>query len=582
MYKTIHIMPDDVYVKVPDGTILSEALSLGGIGISHPCGGLGVCLRCIVYSKTGEHIIACKTFINQDMEVYVPDMSRLFGQKVLMDLSLYKPERKQFPLVERFTLKLPEPNMENSISDAKRLKAEICLKFSLDDWQVSIEPECLRSLPHKLRANNDFSVTVTICHEDSQIRVISLDEGPLYGVAVDIGTTTVVTALCDLLTGEVLDSVGVPNSQATYGADVISRIVYVEEHEHGDHVLQGMALRILSDSINALVRKAQVSSENIAVAVIAANTVMTHLLLKLPADYLRREPYVPAATEFSFIRPDWLGLPMLPSGRVVLLPSVSSYVGGDITSGVIALDLAHKKGINLFVDVGTNGEIVLAGDDFMMACSCSAGPAFEGSGISCGSRAVSGAIDDVSFEDGRMHFTVIGDEEPASVCGSGLISLLNALLKAGLIDRFGRFTTEDDFYELSPQVIIHEHDIQNLIRAKAAIFAGISLMLQKLSLTITDLDHVYIAGGFGKSLNIEHAIKIGMLPPLPKESFTYVGNSSLAGALMVLTDRTHYPNKVAASITNLELSIGNDFMLEFTRACFLPHTDLGLFDKYLH
>lgn len=582
MHKTIRILPDNVSVKVPMGTVLSEALSLGGVVVSHPCGGLGVCGRCIVYTDKGKRLLACKTYVQEDMEINVPEMSRLTGQQVMMDLSLYKPERKEFPLVERFQITLTPPTMENAISDAKRLHTAICHKLSIEEWQLKTEPECLRSLPHRLRADNDFTVNVTVCYEDSQVTVISLDDGPLYGVAIDIGTTTVVTALCDLLTGEVIDTVGVPNSQATYGADVISRIVYVEENAAGANLMQNMVVRILSDSINSLARKAGATPENIAVTVIGANTVMTHLLLKLPPEHLRREPYVPAATEFSFLRPDWLGLPMLPSGKVVILPSVSSYVGGDITSGVIALGLAQKEGVNLFVDVGTNGEIVLAGEGFMMACSCSAGPAFEGSGISCGSRAVSGAIDDVNFEDGKMHFSVIGNEKAASVCGSGLISLLNAMLKAGYIDRFGHFFSEERHFEISPDVVIHEHDIQNLIRAKAAIFAGINLMLQKLSLDITDLDHVYIAGGFGKSLNIEHAIKIGMLPPLPKESFTYVGNSSLAGALAVLNDRTLKPNQVATSITNLELSLGNDFMLEFTRACFLPHTDLGLFSEYLH
>ena len=244
-------------------------------------------------------------------------------------------------------------------------------------------------------------------------------------------------------------------------------------------------------------------------------------------------------------------------------------------AGVIAAGLPSREGLSILVDIGTNGEIVLAGEGFMVACSCSAGPAFEGSGISCGSRAVSGAVDSVYYHNGHMVYDVIGgyNVKAASLCGSGLISLMSALLKKGDIDRSGRFTAGEKEFALTPDVVITQADIFNLIRSKAAIFAGMRILAGHMEFELSDISNVYIAGGFGRGLNVEYAVDIGMLPPLPKESFSFVGNSSLAGALIVLNDRMADTLGVAESILNLELSIDNRFMDEFTKACFLPHTD---------
>jgi uncharacterized 2Fe-2S/4Fe-4S cluster protein (DUF4445 family) len=430
----------------------------------------------------------------------------------------------------------------------------------------------------KLRAD-DFRITSGIFYENGGVTAISLSGERLYGIAVDIGTTTIVVALCDLETGSVLGTAGTPNPQAKYGADVISRIVYTEENEDGTRVLREGILGAVRDSVATLARGAGISEDDISAAAIAANTVMTHFLLGLPTDWLRREPYIPASCEFPPMKPSELGLTILPHGRVVILPAISSYVGGDITSGVIATGLAAKPGLNMLVDVGTNGEMVLSGDGFMIACSCSAGPAFEGAGISCGSRAVDGAIDNVYFHEGRLTYDVIGGcgAEPRSLCGSGLISFLSALLQKGVIDRSGRFTTGEREFSIAPGVSITQADVFNLIRAKAAIYAGMRVLVRSMDLTLSDIGHVYIAGGFGRQLNIEHAVNIGMLPPLPAESFSYVGNTSLAGALRVLNDRTIDPGETAASIMNLELSVGNEFMEEFTMASFLPHTEMDFY-----
>jgi uncharacterized 2Fe-2S/4Fe-4S cluster protein (DUF4445 family) len=454
------------------------------------------------------------------------------------------------------------------------LRDAIARKTGIRQDRVRIEYGCLRVLPAVIR-DVARPVSATVVHEDQGVTVLSLVEGPLYGLAVDIGTTTIVTALCDLETGFAIDTVGIPNPQGEYGADVINRIVFTEEHPEGASLMRGAVIGALGESIRTLAGRAKLDPTDIPLMTVAGNTVMSHFLLGLPCDHLRREPYVPAAREYPALRPSELGLPMLPWGRIVVMPGVSSYVGGDIVAGVIATGIASMPGLNVLVDVGTNGEIVLAGEGYMVACSCSAGPAFEGSGISCGSRAVSGAVDNVYYHKGHMVFDVIGGHsiKPASMCGSGLISMLSALLQKGAIDRAGRFTTEEKAFALTPEVVITQADVSNLIRSKAAIAAGIRVLAKRMEINLADVDKVFIAGGFGRSLNIGYAVDIGMLPPLPRDAFTFVGNSSLAGALMALNDRTIDMAEAAASILNLELSMDNMFMDEFIKACFLPHTE---------
>lgn len=574
----LHILPDDVRLTAKSGVTIAEAVQSAGIYLTQPCGGRGTCGRCIVFAD-GEPVKACVTPVERDMTVHIPDAVRLSGQTVLTDVRAYDPAQNALPRVEKLAVTVRQPTLEDAAGDASRLQEALAERLELPAEHIGFEAGCLRKLPAAIRAGETLPVTVV--HENGGATVLSFGDERLYGIAVDIGTTTVVTALCDLETGFLLDTVGVSNPQAAHGSDVISRIVYTEETESGGADLQKMILATISRSVKTLVERAGIPAHSIPLMTIAANTVMSHFLLGIPCDHLRREPYVPGATVFPAVRPSELGLPILPWGRVLVLPAVASYVGGDITAGVIATDLAQKPGLNMLVDVGTNGEMVLAGEGFMMTCACSAGPAFEGSGISCGSRAVKGAVDNVYYTHGHMVYDIIGGHnvEPVSLCGSGLISLLSALLQKGAIDRAGRFTDGSDSFTLAPKVTITQADIQNLIRAKGAIFAGMRVLANQLELHLSDIDHIYIAGGFGRHLNIGHATNIGMLPPLGNEAYSYMGNTSLAGALRVLCDRTIDAAEVAAGITNHELSIGNEFMEEFTMACFLPHTELDFYSK---
>lgn len=576
---SLHILPDDVRLSVEGNPTISEAVQEAGIYLTQPCGGRGTCGRCIVFAD-GAPVKACVTKVDRDMTVHIPDTVRLTGQMVLTDIRAYDPGQNALPRVERVEVAMEPPSLEDAVSDASRLKDALAAQLQLPSDKVWFEAGALAKLPGRIRAAN-FTLPVTLVHENGGVTVLRAGGGRLYGIAVDIGTTTVVTALCDLETGFVLDTVGVSNPQAEHGSDVISRIVYTEESEDGGKELQALILDTLAESVKTLAVRANISAKSIPLMTIAANTVMSHFLLGLPCDDLRREPYVPAASVFPALRPSELGLPILPWGRVLVLPAVASYVGGDITAGVIATGLDKMPGLNMLVDVGTNGEMVLAGEGFMMACACSAGPAFEGSGISCGSRAVKGAIDNVFYTHGHMVYDIIGGHsvEPVSLCGSGLISLLSALLQKGAIDRAGRFTDGTDSFTLAPNVTITQADIQNLIRAKAAIFAGMRVLANSMDLHLSDIDHVYIAGGFGRHLNIGHATNIGMFPPLGKDAYSYMGNTSLAGALRVLCDRSVDEEGTAAAITNHELSIGNDFMEEFTKASFLPHTELDFYKE---
>ena len=579
----LRLLPEDLTLTVPHGTMISEAVQSAGIYLTLPCGSRGTCGSCIVIAD-GQEVKSCVTPVDRDMEVIVPAIVRLTGQKILTDVRLYDPKANKEPRVGRCVVTLSEPTLDDPASDASRLSRALAELLGADTASdgfnvrnIRIEPSVLIQLPAKLRESG-FTVSVNLYYEGDTVTVLSISDGPLYGVAVDIGTTTVATALCDLTDGKVLNTVGVPNPQAEYGSDIINRIVYTEENPEGTGILQDLIIQAISASIKSLIQEAGIVEDDIHLMTVGANTVMSHFLLGLPTDWLRREPYVPAVTEYPTIKAAELKLPILPCAPVLVIAGVSSYVGGDITAGIIATGLQHREGLSMLVDVGTNGEMVLAGEGFMVACSSSAGPAFEGSGITCGSRAVPGAVDSITFDKGKFTFGVIGDQEAISMCGSGLISMMSALLRAEVINRSGRFVTAEKSYNLTPTVYITEDDILNLIRSKGAIYAGMRVMVGFMDLELSNVDHVYVSGGFGRSLNVEHAADIGMFPRLPKESFSYEGNSSLAGALYVLCDRSINPQEVAATVMNLELSVGNTFMDEFTKACFLPHTDVSLFE----
>ena len=420
------------------------------------------------------------------------------------------------------------------------------------------------------------------------------------GIAIDIGTTTVAAALLDLNTGKVLSKASRGNGQIRYGADVINRIIQQTKPGGKERLQKAVREETIIPIMETLLRDSGKTASDISRVVIAGNTTMEHLFIGADGDSIRLEPYVPEFLELTGVDAGRAGLPIPPDSPVIFAPNVGSYVGGDITAGVLDTLMWNSDLMTLFIDLGTNGELVFGNSEYMLCCACSAGPAFEGGDISCGMRATSGAIDSVYIDEETLEpkYTLIAGEKPLGLCGSGLIDIISELFRTGAVNSKGKFVRESpriryDEYGgnyivafasesgTGKDIELNEGDLDNFIRAKAAIFSAIRTMLQSLAMTVDDIDRVIIAGGIGSGINIEKAISIGMLPLIPVEKYSYIGNSSLTGACaMLLSDEaTDKVFEIGRNMTYIELSTEPGYMDEFLAACFLPHTDQKLFEK---
>ena len=421
------------------------------------------------------------------------------------------------------------------------------------------------------------------------------------GVAVDIGTTTVTAALIDLASGEIEAKASAGNGQIRYGADVINRIIQQSRDGGVEKLMKAVREDTLYQIVDELCAQAGIAPADIACCVIAGNTTMEHLFVGADAESIRLEPFVPEFLELRGKTAAELGLPFAPEAPVVFAPNVGSYVGGDITAGVLATLMWDSDEMSLFIDLGTNGELVFGNRDFMLCCACSAGPAFEGGEITCGMRATNGAIEGCKIDAETMEpsFEVVGGGKPVGMCGSGLIDVVAELFRCGIISAKGKLIRDgarvrrhDDggaaefvlaFAEDSgngSDVIINETDIDNFIRAKGAIFSAVRSMLGSLDMPVEAIDKVIIAGGIGSGIDMGNAMAIGMLPKLPLEKYSYIGNSSLTGACAMLLSEEAEERvfEIGRNMTYLELSTHPGYMDEFVAACFLPHTDASLFD----
>lgn len=619
----VTFMPDNVSITVENGTNLLDAAREAGIDIGSPCGGNGTCGKCAVRIVAGDYrhqndfhlseelkasgyTLSCNISVENDLTVEIPVQSRMTKHKVVLSEkhsseNEYFERHKMNPICRKYQLTLSKPDLADSMNDLERVKTALKKEYGISDVTISLN--CLRKLPVVIR-QADFDITVTVVRHKEGSEIIGVEPGksakPAYGTAVDIGTTTVVAVLLDAETGRIVDQEGTYNKQATYGADVISRIIYAEENASGLETLKKSAIDTVNGLLEAILERNGLTPEDISAMVCGGNTVMTHLFLGVTPSWLRLEPYIPAAVKFPAVKAAEIGIGINPDAPVLTIPSVASYVGGDITAGVFAVMPKDSDELNLFIDIGTNGELVLGNREWLVTCSCSAGPAFEGSGISCGMRAMDGAIDWIEIDPDSLeaNYRVIHGRKPLGICGSGLIYSLSEMLEAGIIDRAGkiltnreskriRIGTEGPEYILAPaeesasgqDIVITEGDIKNLLRAKGAIFAGIRTMLQQVQLDISDISSVSIAGGFGRYINITDAVRIGLLPDLPEEKYEYVGNSCIQGASIGLLSQEALEEmeELSSRMTYLELSIGNLFMDEFISAVFIPHTDLSLF-----
>jgi uncharacterized 2Fe-2S/4Fe-4S cluster protein (DUF4445 family) len=451
----------------------------------------------------------------------------------------------------------------------------------------------------RLLQSCDYKVTVTIGRRGETTEVIEVEAGNRcrrnFAVAVDLGTTTVVAHLIDLTNATTIDTEATYNSQINFGEDYIRRIIYAEENDAFDE-MQNRLVNDVNNLIVTLASRRRIDLQDITTVICAGNTAMIHFLLNLDPTRIRREPYIASAGFVPPIRAAEAGIQINKRGLLYCLPSVAAYVGSDIVAGVLTTRIFTKKGIYLFADIGTNGEVVLGNRDWLVCASSSAGPAFEGSGVKHGMRAGAGAIEKLTIlDDGSIELKTIGDTHPVGICGSGLLDTLAELFLNGIIDRTGRFKangqprlTEGDEglqFQIAPagnehqEIVITQADIDNLVRSKAGVFAAIRVLMESTQTKLEDLDAIYLAGGFGNFLNVRQAVTIGMLPDIPLEKIQFVGNTSIAGAKTVLLSRKALKaaEKIAKSMTYFDLMSHPGYMDEFTKANFLPHTDLSLF-----
>ncbi len=627
----IKFMPESRIIEVDQGTSLLIAAAKAEIYIKSGCGGKGTCGACKVVVLSGDPLVtgtgnltpeqissgvrlACQTAVQGDMTVEVPPESRLQEHQVLMgdvqkgllqvsDHDLLE-KFGHHPLATKLRISLSAPTLTENTSDWSRLKMELRRVLETGEKSIEIPLSVLNHLPQVLRQAN-WDVSVTLTDIESGLTVTHVEPGndhPPYGLAIDIGTTTVVVYLLNLLTGEIIDQQGTYNKQAKFGDDVITRIVYAVENE--DH-LQEIRLAIV-DTINELIDKIlerrSLSLTDFSSAVVAGNTTMTQLFLGVNPRYIRLEPYIPTMNNVPSIPARDIGLHMLPEALVHCYPSVASYVGGDIVSGTLVTDLANGEDIILFIDIGTNGEIVLGNQDWLVSCACSAGPSFEGGGITFGMRAMPGAIERVIIDPDTLDVSlkVIGKVPAVGICGSGLVDCLSKLLGAGIIDRAGNYqmghhsaserlrgTEDDKEFVLAwahqaggdKDVVVTENDVKNTIRAKGAVYAGIRTLLNMVAVDMDMISRIIIAGGFGNYLNVQDSVQIGLLPDVEEERYEFIGNASVKGARLALLSQNAWreAKELGQKMTYVELSVGPTFMDEYVSALFLPHTDFSLF-----
>ncbi len=630
--------PDNKKVVVDRGaTILAAALS-ASIHLNSVCGGDGVCGKCKVIVKSGSVFaesfasisaaekkrgiyLACSTLVESNVEVEILPESRL-------DLSALSPEELELrfrgvyskaedvaevkpvlgeglfqygPLVKKIYLELHKPDFNDKLSDLERIYRAVEEKIP-DVGPIHTSVVNIRHLGELLR-RSDWKVTVALARREGAVEIISFEpqdsQEKNFGFAFDIGTTTVTGQLIDLKKKKILGTKAAYNRQATFGSDIITRIIYAQTKD-GLEKLHNTIVDLLNEMIESLVDENKIDLNDVTCVSVAGNTTMTHLLLRIDPTYIRQEPYVPTANFLPVIRACEAGVEINPHGLLYCLPGVSSYVGGDITAGVIACDMHNFKETNLLIDIGTNGEIVLGNREWLISCAASAGPAFEGSGMSYGLRAIKGAIQVAKLKGKTLdvEYSTIGNDKPRGICGSGYVDLVSELLKYGALDKNGKLNKDvknrrlrdgKDGYEFvvafasesqgDSDIVITDRDLDNFKRAKAAIYSGTSILLRHIGIKTEDIKKIFIAGGFGTALNIENAVQIGLIPDILMEKYVFVGNSSLAGARQNLLScqAAAVAEEVAGNITYFELSTDSQYMDEYMAALFFPHTDISRF-----
>ncbi len=632
---TIKFLPYDTTAQVTDGDTVIRAALEAGVHVNASCGGEGVCGKCrvlvedgVVQGEISEKLsdedrqkgyrLACRAIVKSDLVVRIPVESTIDAGVLKLQAAPRRTAHiKEFDFeelkekglfvapVEKKYLQLPEPTAQDNLPDITRLVSFLKLKHN--EHRLEVDLAVIRKIPEVIR-EDDFKVTTTLLRPVRRVgktRLINVQPGDTtrqnYAIAMDIGTTTIYGQLIDLISGKVLAEHGEFNGQINYGEDVISRIVFAEK-PGGLEKINSVVIKTINKILKRIVDESGVDPEDISTITLAGNTTMTQLLLAVNPRSIRRAPYVPAATLYPPIKAADLGMDLVDHVTALVYPAVSSYVGGDIVAGVMGSGIYLSEALTLYLDVGTNAEIVIGNKEWLACAACSAGPAFEGGGLKFGMRAAKGAIEDFSIDPVTLEpmIITIGNVRAKGICGSGLIIMVAVMFEMGIINNLGKFDRDldtprirevdgvfeyvlawKDETQIDRDVTLTEIDIENLIRAKGAIYSGCMTLLTEVGMSVSDIEHIILAGGFGSYVDLEKAMTIGLLPEIDPNKVTFIGNGSLMGARMSsLTNRIRQDvGEVTKKMTNFELSDTPSYMDNYVAALFLPHTDMNQFPK---
>ena len=625
---------ENVVAYALPGEKLLEVARKANVAIDAPCSGNGSCGKCRVRISGGKlnalpnrhisdeessegWILACEsTVIDSDAVIHVPDIASAYRSKMkIADLSdrreidifngirdnIFSAAISMGTAMKKVRVALSPPSLSDPRSDLERVADAVNQKTGLICRPTYFS---LKKIPNILR-DSEFTFTCLIKQEGDTALLLDLwddlEEHPVCGLAIDIGTTTVSAVIVNIDNGEILSKASSGNGQVRYGADVINRIVEASKKDGITKLQKAVIEETIIPIIETMCVSTELKHEWIYKVCVVANPTMNHLFLGLNPDYIRKEPYVPVFMELDGIVASDIGLPCYPDAEIIIAPNIGSYVGGDITAGTLSSMIWDKEEYSLFIDLGTNGEIVFGNNDFLVSCACSAGPAFEGGDISCGMRATDGAIESITIDRSSLAPTlkVIGPmgQKPVGLCGSGLIDCVAEMFRSGIINPAGRIIAEgkrikqsehgtksyvlafQEDYGGTKDIELSEIDLDNFIRAKGAVYSAIKTMVESLDIEMNLIARVIIAGGIGSGIDIGNSISIGMLPDINRKRYNYIGNSALSGAyVMLISDSAQQKDRdLARNMTYMDMSSNTFYLDEFVSACFIPHTNIRYF-----
>ncbi len=614
-YVTLNVLPDDLWLKLRKGTTIWEALQKTDVELESDCGGLGKCGKCKIrvissvrppVAEEKELLdpeelrngvrLACRVKIRKDIVVHTGESD---DEPILYQIlkTGHRPTVDINPLINKLPVDLPPESGHDGLSDLDRIKSAMGIEYS--DLKASLH--CLRFLTETMKKTENHGTAVL--HENYLMAWQNREQARrVFGLVFDLGTSTLVGKLVNLLNGSEVATISRLNSQSKYGSNVISRLQYIKENRNGLFTLTDLLVKDLNSIIQRLLEVEGLSPDDIFIAVAAGNTTMQHIFLNLDPLGIAGAPFSPVLTDGLILSAKDAGLRLHPEARLYVMPTKSGYIGGDMISTILASSAAEQDDkIILGLDLGTNGEIFLGNRQKLLTCSAAAGPALEGAQISQGMIASSGAIESVRFNEGELHYQTIGNILPKGICGSGLVDLVAVLLHYGIIDSQGLILppreNADDY--LNSRVIkksevqaflvaskeessgnkpiyLTQKDVRELQLAKGAVGAGIQTLMDKMGIGIQDLDQIYLAGALGNFVNPFSAMRIGLLPKFDPDKIKSLGNAASKGAVMVLLSRPYWQmaNELSKSIEHVELSTHLDFNRYFIENLNFPQENL--------